>query len=129
MTGGEKKELKNTRIIHSSEHGEVILGENSVGKLIVKKKAPQDRELLKKLSDVHSPYVAEIVEYDDEYVFLEYTEGTSLSERGAPSSLLYSIFCELCSGLSALHSAGVIHRDIKPFPIGERSITFVSCGM
>ncbi|MGN1109137.1 MAG: serine/threonine-protein kinase, partial [Oscillospiraceae bacterium] len=107
-------ELRNTRIIHSSEHGEVILGENSEGKLIVKKKAPQDRELLKKLSGVHSPYIAEIVEYDDEYVYLEYAEGTSLSERGAPSSLLYSIFCELCSGLDALHSVGIVHRDIKP---------------
>lgn len=107
-------ELINTRIIHSSDHGEVILGENSEGKLIVKKKAPQDRELLKKLSGVHSPYIAEIVEYDDEYVYLEYAEGTSLSERGAPFSLLYSIFCEICSGLAALHSADIIHRDIKP---------------
>ncbi len=107
-------ELRNTKIIHSTDHGEVILGENSEGKLIVKKKAPQDRELLKKLSGVHSPYIAEIVEYDDEYVYLEYAEGTSLSERGAPSSLLYSIFCEICSGLAALHSVGIVHRDIKP---------------
>lgn len=107
-------ELRNTRILHSSEHGEVILGENPEGKLIVKKNAPQDRELLKKLNGVHSPYIAEIAEYDDEYVYLEYAEGTSLSERGAPSSLLYSIFCELCSGLAALHSVGIVHRDIKP---------------
>lgn len=114
MTGSETMELRNTKTIHSSEHGEVILGENPEGKLVVKKKAPQDRELLKKLSGVHSPYVAEIVEYDDEYVYLKYAEGTSLSEHGAHSSLLYSIFCELCSGLAALHSAGIVHRDIKP---------------
>lgn len=107
-------ELRNTKTIHSSEHGEVILGENPEGKLVVKKKAPQDRELLKKLSGVHSPYVAEIVEYDDEYVYLKYAEGTSLSERGAPASLLYNIFCELCSGLASLHSSGIVHRDIKP---------------
>ncbi|MGN0683842.1 MAG: serine/threonine-protein kinase [Oscillospiraceae bacterium] len=107
-------ELRKTKTIHSSEHGEVILGENPEGKLVVKKKVPQDRELLKRLSIVHSPYVAKIMEYDDEYVYLEYAEGTSLSERGAPASLLYNIFCELCSGLAALHSSGIVHRDIKP---------------
>ena len=41
--------LNNTRVIHSSDRGDVIVGENSDGKLIVKKKAPQDKELPKRL--------------------------------------------------------------------------------
>lgn len=106
--------LNNTRVIHSSEHGDVFVGENSDGKLIVKKKAPQDKELLKRLCKIHSPYISSVVEYDDEYIYLEYAEGVPLSEHGAPNSLLYSIFCEICRGLSVLHSAGIIHRDIKP---------------
>ena len=107
-------ELKNTHIIHSSERGDVILGENNNGMLIVKKKAPQDKELLKRLSEINSPYISRIVEYDDEYVYLEYAEGTSLGEQNTPYSSLNSIFREICSGLSTLHSAGIIHRDIKP---------------
>ena len=106
--------LNNTRVIHSSEHGDVFVGENSDGKLIVKKKAPQDKELLKRLCKIHSPYISSVVEYDDEYIYLEYAEGVPLSEHGAPNSLLYSIFCEICSGISILHNAGIIHRDIKP---------------
>lgn len=106
--------LNNTRVIHSSEHGDVLLGENSDGKLIVKKKAPQDKELLKRLCKIHSPYISSVVEYDDEYIYLEYAEGVPLSEHGAPSSLLYGIFSEICCGLSILHNAGIIHRDIKP---------------
>lgn len=106
--------LNNTRVIHSSEHGDVLVGENSDGKLIVKKKAPQDKELLKRLSKIHSPYISGVVEYDDESIYLEYAEGVPISEHGAPNSLLYGIFCEICSGLSVLHNAGIIHRDIKP---------------
>lgn len=106
--------LDNTHVIHSSEHGDVLIGENNDGKLIVKKKAPQDKELLKRLCKIHSPYISGVVEYDDEYIYLEYAEGVPLNEHGAPNSLLYSLFCEICSGLSVLHNAGIIHRDIKP---------------
>ena len=52
------------------------------------------------------------------YVSMEYFGGTNLKEhlkRSGPLSLLgaYQILSQMCSGLEAAHSQGVIHRDLK----------------
>jgi serine/threonine protein kinase len=52
------------------------------------------------------------------YVSMEYFGGVNLKEhlkRSGPLSLLsaYQIFSQICEGLEAAHSQGVIHRDLK----------------
>jgi len=52
------------------------------------------------------------------YVSMEYFGGTNLKEhlkRSGPLSLLnaYQIVSQMCDGLEAAHSQGVVHRDLK----------------
>jgi eukaryotic-like serine/threonine-protein kinase len=55
---------------------------------------------------------------DTRYITMELIEGTSLSRRldGGPLSLAEAlrITAEIARGLVAAHSAGVVHRDLKP---------------
>lgn len=52
------------------------------------------------------------------YISMEYFGGTNLKEhlkRTGPLSLLnaYQVFSQMCNGLEAAHSQGVVHRDLK----------------
>ena len=90
------------------------------------------------LKKVKSGYVAEIVGDDVEaspaWIATNYVDGPSLTtliEKEGPLSEFqwFELATGLMSGLSGIHSAGVIHRDIKPSNIlmsatGPRIIDF-----
>lgn len=58
-------------------------------------------------------------EGDTHYIVMEYVEGVTLKEyisikKVLPWKEAVRFTMEICSGLSAAHSHGIIHRDIKP---------------
>ena len=71
---------------------------------------------------VHSPYVVRVLGYGARqgipYVVLEYVPGSSLRARLAQHGPYAprearSILVQVAQGLSAVHQAGVVHRDVK----------------
>lgn len=107
-------ELKDCKVIHASENGDILCGEGVDGKLYIKKSSKLNKEAISKISQISSPYIAHIVEYGEDYTILEYLSGTPLNELPSVKINAYQIFCEICDGLCTLHAAGIIHRDIKP---------------
>jgi len=72
---------------------------------------------------VHSPYVAEVIDADAEgsppYIVTRFVEGRTLDEVvAADGPLSGAALATLAQGLTAalvaIHSAGVVHRDLKP---------------
>ena len=107
-------ELYEESLLCSSERGKITLGTGSDGRQYVRKSGSFDTEVLHKLSELQCPFVASVAEYSAEYVIMEYISGEPLSAKNLPADRLFEIFSEICSGISALHAAGIIHRDIKP---------------
>lgn len=75
------------------------------------------------LADLEHPNIARLLDGGTidgtPYVVMEYIEGQSLratlKERGAlPLDQIVSITTQICAGLEAAHSRGIVHRDIKP---------------
>lgn len=106
-------ELKNTQIIHSSDKCEITLGELD-GKQYIKKTGNFSRNVVERISQINSPYIARIVEIGDDYIITEYIDGKDLSRVKLPAKKVYDIALELCDALDSIHKQNIIHRDIKP---------------
>lgn len=76
---------------------------------------------------VNSPNVVKIVTYEEGdigshgacYIVMEYIRGESLSQvlqrrRTLPEHLMLDVLEQTAHGLSAIHAANLVHRDIKP---------------
>lgn len=76
--------------------------------------------LLTGLCDKGLPVIRAVVEHDGGATVLrEYISGTSLAAtlnggHTVPRDIAVRYVTELCDGLSALHRAGLVHRDINP---------------
>lgn len=74
------------------------------------------------ISQVSSPFVAKCYGVDQidglSFLVLEYVEGTTLSEilsQDRPTiQETISYLRDICNGLSAVHTAGLVHGDLKP---------------
>lgn len=89
--------------------------------------SPQVRERFfregRVMAKLRHPHVVEVIEVDEHdgipYLAMEYLKGTDL-HRFLESSQILShsqvllLLLQVAKGLEAIHSAGVIHRDLKP---------------
>lgn len=113
----------------SRRNGGAILGNEIskniyTGQLLLRRIYPPDSlVILRRLSRIHSPNLMAI--YDAEIIgnvcvaLCEFISGITLEEsvrqRGLYNEYAAAkIAAAICAGLSALHSAGIIHRDINP---------------
>ncbi|MGO9143135.1 MAG: protein kinase domain-containing protein, partial [Streptosporangiaceae bacterium] len=92
----------------------------AAGDLTAKRRLAREVETMRR---VHSPYVAEIIDADVEgtppYIVTRYVPGSTLDEvvsRQGPlaGQSLVRLAHGLAAALTAVHSAGVVHRDLKP---------------
>ena len=74
------------------------------------------------LSKLNHPSVATVHDFDtlngQDFLVMEYIEGVNLADRLAfgplPEDEVVYLGEQLCNGLSAAHSHGVVHSDLKP---------------
>lgn len=110
-------------LFRNSRHEKTVL-ENSSGAKLVRHVMfkPADIAVYKKLATISCPNlcrILEVSEYDEGYViYEEYCDGMNIAEvMGSRDMSEYEAVetaCRICVGLDALHSCGIIHRDIKP---------------
>ena len=57
--------------------------------------------------------ICQLYDVGDDYLVMEYVEGSPVSSPGTPRKLL-DMAVQMSDGLAAAHAAGIIHRDLKP---------------
>jgi predicted Ser/Thr protein kinase len=65
------------------------------------------------IAALNHPNIAQIYDVGENYIVMEFVEGTRLRPTGDAGELL-DIALQIADGLSAAHAAGIVHRDLKP---------------
>ena len=90
---------------------------------VLKRIFVEDIELYKKLAAVDNPNIAKVYETvrieNDFYAVLEFVQGQTLEEYVKKygfmdDAQIKNVVLQLCAGLEAVHSCGIVHRDINP---------------
>lgn len=88
---------------------------------ILKKISVEEKELYNKLFDICNKNIVQVIEYyaneDGLFIVEEYVKGTTIKnyiDKGLRFNEedVINIIIQLCNGLSEVHKAGIIHRDI-----------------
>lgn len=111
------------------------------GIFILKKSGFEDIELIKALSSVKNRHIAACygttVIDGEVYAVCEYVSGETLEKYIERNGVLSDdevkrIACDICDGLSAIHSKEIVHRDITPSNIiisGSGEIKIIDFGI
>ncbi|MBV8728876.1 MAG: serine/threonine-protein kinase [Acidobacteriia bacterium] len=65
------------------------------------------------IAGLNHPNIAQIFDVGDNYLVMEFVEGTALRGQEDVRKLL-DIAVQIADGLAAAHAAGIVHRDLKP---------------
>ncbi len=122
MNSTEKYDLwQITKLQDLDEHNELVQN-RLTGRLMIRRTLPQESiYLMKKLTGLHQKNLMTI--YDCDVIdgrcvcLCEYIEGETLSQRIDRCGIITEqqailILSQVCDALTALHGAGIIHRDV-----------------
>ena len=124
MTVNEKYDLWQFTPVSDIRKNITLVRNNLTGRLMIKRvTSSENYEVYSLLSDITHPNLMQV--YDciadgDKCVSLcEYIPGMTLEQavenyRPYPDNQVRAIMSGVCDGLTALHSLGLIHRDINP---------------
>lgn len=115
------------RILKASPHSTTILVRDQSNRLLVLKRGPSvpsEAHLLLKFTN--HPHIVQLVEgpFEDDLhrpsMIMEYCEGGDLEqwagskEKGERAMVCLEVMLQVAKALVDIHSAGVMHRDLKP---------------
>ena len=116
-------EFQTVKILRNSEKGsvEVVLHKKSDLRFVVRR-FKGSVEIYRKLIDIRSPYLPQIMEAAEEngdvLILEEYIAGDSLDvllqDAVFTPKEAKKIILDICRGLYTLHSLNIVHRDVKP---------------
>ena len=115
-----KEEYQFVRAVHRSKKSELILYRHRILQkhlLVLKTKEALDLTVYERLKAIRHPNLMQIYdivqEGDIPLIFEEYIDGMTLEGAGIMKSLgVKRVLRQLCDGVEALHSIGIIHRDL-----------------